>query len=126
MRVASLVIGIIGSSIGLLCTIILLIQALTTPVTAFDVDFVSIVSLLALIMNILALTFSCISRWNNKLTGSIMLVTTVINVVSLGASIEADNPILFVLFMGAAIMLLIAGILRLLQEKQNNEVKALI
>ena len=126
MRVASLVIGIIGSSIGLLCAIILLIQALTTPVTAFDVDFVSIVSLLALIMNILALTFSCISRWNNKLTGSIILITTVLNIVSLGATVEADNPILFVLFMGSAIMLLIAGILRLLQEKQNKEVKALI
>ena len=108
MRVASLVIGIIGSSIGLLCAIILLIQALTTPVTAFDVDFVSIVSLLALIMNILALTFSCISRWNNKLTGSIILITTVLNIVSLGATVEADNPILFVLFMGSAIMLLIA------------------
>lgn len=119
MRIASLVIGIIGSSIGILCTIILLIQSLITPVTVFDVKFVSIVSLLALIMNILALTFSCISRWNNKLTGSILLITTVINVVSLGAAIEADGPILFVLLIVVVIMLLIAGILRMLQNKKK-------
>lgn len=119
MRIASLVIGIIGSSIGILCAIILLVQSLITPVTVFDVKFVSVVSLLALIMNILALTFSCISRWNNKLTGSVLLITTVINVVSLGAAIEADGPILFVLLIVVVIMLLIAGILRMLQNKKS-------
>lgn len=121
MRIASLIMGIIGGSVGILCSIILLVQAMISPVTAFDGKFVITVAVVALVMNILALTFACMSHWKNKITGSIILLATVIDIVSVGASIEADNPILFVCFMAVAIMLLVASILRLFQNKQTKK-----
>lgn len=126
MRIASLVVGIIGGCIGILCSIILLIQAMISPVTAFDGKFVITVAVVALVMNILALTFACMSNWKHKITGSILLFATVVDTISVGACIEVDNPILFVCFIAVAIMSLVASILRLLQNKQQKETKVLV
>lgn len=116
MKKASYIVGLIGSIIGIISCSILLFSGLNMLVTNPQTNYVIALSIVGLLLSILALVGVCI---NNKkiLTGIFILIGALANIPCVLFSIGADNPMTFIACAIAAIMLIIAGIMRLVVKE---------
>lgn len=112
MKKASYIVGLIGSIIGIISCGMLLFSGLNMPVTNTQTNYVIVLSIAGLIFSILALVGACINK-AKTITGILILLGALANIPCILFSIGADNPISFITCAIAAIMLIIAGIMRL-------------
>lgn len=112
MKKASYIVGLIGSIIGIISCGMLLFSGLNMPVTNTQTNYVIGVSITGLIFSILALVGACINK-AKTITGILILLGALANIPCILFSIGADNLISFITCAIAAIMLIIAGIMRL-------------
>lgn len=112
MKRASFIVGLIGGILGVISSGMLLVSGLNMKVTEVAVSKVIMFAIIGLLLSILALVGACI---NNKkvLTGIFILIGAIANIPCSLYSISADNPITFIMCAVVAILLLVAGIMRL-------------
>ncbi|EOR20543.1 hypothetical protein A500_16435 [Clostridium sartagoforme AAU1] len=112
MKRASFIVGLIGGILGVISSGMLLFSGLNMKVTEAAASKVIMFAIIGLLLSILALVGACI---NNKkvLTGIFILIGAIANIPCTLFSISADNPITFIMCAVVAILLLVAGIMRL-------------
>lgn len=111
MKKASFIVGLIGSIFGIISGIVLLVVGLNMKVTEAFGGTVLIWACAAALTSILALVGASI---NNKkvIMGIFMLIGAIGNVGASLFSIPADSPVTFLSCIVAAIMLIVAGIMK--------------
>lgn len=116
MKKASFITGLIGGILGIISCGILLFSGLNMKVTEVNGTKVMIFSVVGLLLSILSLVGACI---NNKkvLTGVFILLGAIANIPCSLYSISADNPMTFIICAVVAILLIVAGIMRLCEKE---------
>lgn len=111
MKKASFIIGLIGGILGIISCGMLLFSGLNMKVTEAAVSKVIMFAIIGLLLSILALVGACINK--KVLTGIFILIGAIANIPCSLYSISADNPITFIMCAVTAVLLLVAGIMRL-------------
>lgn len=111
MKKASFIIGLIGGILGMISCGMLLFSGLNMKVTEAAVSKVIMLAIIGLLLSILALVGACINK--KVLTGIFILIGAIANIPCSLYSISADNPITFIMCAVTAVLLLVAGIMRL-------------
>lgn len=116
MKKASYIVGLIGSIIGIISCGMLLFSGLNMKVTETQGPIIITLSIVGILFSILALVGACINK-AKTLTGVFILLGAIANIPCILFSIGADNPISFITCAIAAIMLIVAGIMRLVVKE---------